>query len=1033
MSRNSLQSHELPFSNITDFQLQQEYLSPRERVESFMHDKGIRSLNEINQSADHECFTQNIQTCRYYDEQDFNRIHDINSARTLKIFALNIRSLPKHRGALLAYLSNMAPFDILVFTEIGRKNLTLVQGIFPDHEVYFDIPEKYPRGGVGIYLSHDISNIHKQENHGLKCQHGCNKCMVESLIINFSFSGQDYTLCAIYRHPNGNVSHFTNSMTKLFDSLDSKRSQIWIGDINIDLIKYKETNNLEYFTNLMSYGYVPLITLPTRVTDHTATCIDHIFVKPAKNITLTPGVLYADLSDHLPVFACFHHRVPNNTNRPKIRIYGEKNSINFINNVEKIDWNIAFIDDPDSDWCSLYITELEKQFNYNFPLRTLSRKRQRDKPWITPGLKISIRHKNRLYRKSIQKPSPSIYSRYLTYKYIVDKCIKEAEANHHKSVFENHSASAKRTWHYLSNMIGQRSSKSSQIAKIRVNNKDLFASEDISNAFNDYFCSIGKELSDKLPHRKNAFINYLQNKIVNSFYLRPIIKEDLIKIIKSLSANKAPGPDNIGAKLLKLKPDLFATPLVQIFNRSIESGIYPTKLKVAKVVTIYKKGLQSFTGNYRPISLLSCFNKIFEKAIHKQLISFLERYKLLYIFQFGFRKLHSTTLALIEITDKIKYHLDKGEYVVGLYLDLTKAFDTVDHEILLEKMTYYGIRGHANNFFRSYLTDRQQYCHVNNTSSSLRYQRYGVPQGSVLGPLLFLLYINDIYNAIDTGAIRLFADDTSLFVHDKDLNTAISNVSINIRKLQDWFISNKLTLNETKTYFSIYHTKNKPIPNNLNSINVEGFIVHRVKSVKYIGLTIDEGLLWKDHVDTIINNVVKYFGIFNNIKQYISQKLARQLYFAFVSSRIRYGIESYGSCSQTNIAKLQTIQNKLLKLLLKLPFRHSTNDLHQKLKILKVNDLYKVCLLNFVHQRNTDNLPAPLSKYFEYTNPARETRRNELNLKLDRFRTELGSTRVQVRAARLWNEMNTYLKTISDIKQFKKELIKNIISDYVDE
>ena len=171
-------------------------------------------------------------------------------------------------------------------------------------------------------------------------------------------------------------------------------------------------------------------------------------------------------------------------------------------------------------------------------------------------------------------------------------------------------------------MIGNRSFKSNQITKIRESNKDIFASEEISNTFNDYFCSIGKSLADKLPHRKNAFINYMQNRVVNSFYLKPIIKEDIIKIIKSLSANKAPGPDNIGAKIIKLQPDLFASPLVQIFNRSIEKGIYPTKLKVAKVVTIYKKGPRDYTGNYRPISLLSCFNKIFEKIIHKRLIFF---------------------------------------------------------------------------------------------------------------------------------------------------------------------------------------------------------------------------------------------------------------------------------------------------------------------------------------------------------------------------------------------------------------------------
>ena len=927
----------LPFAGQTDYQLQNLFLNSRNRVEHLLKDKGAIHIKELSRSLAVERTHHQISICDCYDENKFKLISSINDSRTLKIFSLNIRSLPKHKGEMLAYLDAFLPFDILIFTEIGQKNLDLVQNIFPGYAFYYDPPKNCLRGGVGVYLNNNISDILVYDDVLLKSECTCNQCVYESLIIDFKFANVNYTLCAVYRHPNGKTTHFIKDMNTLINQLDSKRSLIWAGDINIDLIKYKEPSSLEYCTALMAMGGVPLISLPTRVTDHSATCIDHIFIKPAKEVQITAGILFSDLSDHLPTFLCIRHSNPHNINRPLVRIFGERNCSNFIHEFEKFDWTDTFNNHTRLDWSDIFMSNVEQIHDLSFPLRQLSRKRQRDKPWITVGLKISIRHKNSLYRKSLIKPSESRSLRYKEYKKVVDKCIRDAEQNYHREILEEYKGSSRRIWQYLSNIIGNTKNKQPKyIARIKTDNGEITDPDAVSNAFNDYFCSIGKTLADAIPNRRNKFLDYISNQISSSFYLMPIIEDDVIKIIQKLPLRKAPGPDGIAPKLLKMKPELFAVPLTLIFNQSIGKGIYPNKFKIAKVVTIHKKGPTYLTGNYRPISLLSIFNKIFEKIIHKQLMSFIEKHELWYLFQFGFRKLHSTTLAIIEITDMIKKQLDRGNYVFGLFLDLTKAFDTVDHEILLKKMECYGIRGHANNFFRSYLTGRQQYCYVNNVASKLSGQSYGVPQGSVLGPLLFLIYINDLPRSITGGELRLFADDTSLFITGKNLDKITSEAKVHISNLKEWFICNKLTLNESKTHFTIFHTKNKPLPPNLNTIETNGMVIHRCDTVKYIGLMMDEQLNWKTHIDSVLKSVRKYFGIFNNIKGYISKPIARQLFFAFVNSRITYGIEAYGSCSTSYLNKLQTVQNKVLKLLTRKPYRFSTNDLHKELNILKM-------------------------------------------------------------------------------------------------
>ena len=261
-------------------------------------------------------------------------------------------------------------------------------------------------------------------------------------------------------------------------------------------------------------------------------------------------------------------------------------------------------------------------------------------------------------------------------------------------------------------------------------------------------------------------------------------------------------------------------------------------------------------------------------------------------------------------------YLDQGNYCISIYVDMTKAFDTVDHDILLEKMNRYGIRWHANNFFRSYLENRCQYTVINGATSTIENIRCSVPQGSVLGPLVFASSINDLYKSVGRDYIRLFADDTVLTMHGGDLSLLVEQIRQSFKNLYRWCVCNKLTINSDKTNFVLYHTINKPMPTNLNEISMEFITVQRVKTFKYLGITLEETLNWGEHAEAICSSLLKYFGISNQIKYKDTTRVARQIYFAFIYSRIKYGIEVYGNCSATNLNKIQVMQNKLMKLLL---------------------------------------------------------------------------------------------------------------------
>jgi hypothetical protein len=344
--------------------------------------------------------------------------------------------------------------------------------------------------------------------------------------------------------------------------------------------------------------------------------------------------------------------------------------------------------------------------------------------------------------------------------------------------FEDNLFNTKKTGEGINNLINRKRKNSKHITSLRCPKRNILSSNssEFPNIFNKHFSSVGHELASKMPNSSTSFHEYLSiSTNPFSFAFNYVSPKELELEIMEIPLNKSYGLYSCPARILKCSRYILSNPLSVLINMSVESGIYPDKLKHAKVIPIFKNDDETDPSNYRPISLLSIFNRIFEKVMYERLKIFFEIYNILYKNQYGFREKRSTQHAIIDIVNQIQTNMDKNMYTCGIFIDLQKAFDTVNHSILLQKLQHYGIRGIINDWFSSYLLNRIQTTQIGTVVSDKETMLSGVPQRSVLGPLLFLIYLNDIYNSTDKLNFSLFADDTNLLYADNDLSLVLGN------------------------------------------------------------------------------------------------------------------------------------------------------------------------------------------------------------------------------------------------------------------
>ena len=476
-----------------------------------------------------------------------------------------------------------------------------------------------------------------------------------------------------------------------------------MGDFNIDLLKYESSNFSNRFSEQMfTSSFFPLITKPTRITQHTSTLIDNIFTNDLDQVqSNSNGLIFTDISDHLPIFHIAS--VSLKKYKPNMKISQRKinncNLLSFSNTVKDISWDFIL---EDSDACQSYNnfhSKLFQAFDKSFPFEKILEKVNIDydkSPWMTQGISKSVEIKNRLYRKFLKNRNERNNNIYKKYKNKLNHSIKIAKKDYFENQFIKYKNNVKMTWQTINQVLHRNKSKGRLPDTFREKNKDVSFSDPvvIANRFNEYFVSVGPNLAKKIPKDDTTtFKKYLKGNYKESMFAEPITEHEIITEIDQLKSNKSAGHDEFNTKLIQTIKLEISKSLTHIFNLTFQTGLIPDSVKIALVTPIYKANENFLFENYRPISVLTCFSKLLERLMYKRLISFINKQRILSKHQFGFRKNHSTDHAIIELTDNITKAMDEGKYTIGIFLDLSKAFDTVNHQILLNKLEHYGIRG----------------------------------------------------------------------------------------------------------------------------------------------------------------------------------------------------------------------------------------------------------------------------------------------------------------------------------------------------
>ena len=535
--------------------------------------------------------------------------------------------------------------------------------------------------------------------------------------------------------------------------------------------------------------------------------------------------------------------------------------------------------------------------------------------------------------------------------------IKEAKQIYYLRSFEKFKHDIKQTWSIIDETL-HRKRKNSLPRVFSHNGRILKEPVEIANAFNRYFINIGPSLANQI-HTPHNYKEYLRTPSKNQIALQPIEEYKVIQVINRLKNKSSKGIDGISNNLIKTAKYVFAKPLTSIINQMLSSGIFPEQLKVSKIIPLHKANDKMFLTNYRPIALLPSISKIFEYILLEQLTSHFVENKLISSQQYGFRAKHSTELAALNLVDHLTYKLDNGIIPINIYIDLSKAFDTLIHSILLDKLSHYGVNGVAKKLLQSYLSNRHQVVDFNGSTSDTLEIKTGVPQGSVLGPFLFSVYINDLPTCTDIFNMIMYADDTTL-ICDINGNPADEHLlNMELCKITDWLSANKLSLNVNKTKCMIFHSDKKTVL--YPKLFIDNIEIERVDYFNFLGLQLHHTLKWNKQLSCISLKISKITGLLHKLKSEYPTSMLKSIYNTLILPNINYCILSWGS----QIDKIYLLQKKAIRNISKSDFRAHTEPLFKEHNILKVQDIYHMAILKFYSKLINDNLP----NYFESFTP----------------------------------------------------------------
>uniref|UniRef100_A0A669C5X4 Reverse transcriptase domain-containing protein n=1 Tax=Oreochromis niloticus TaxID=8128 RepID=A0A669C5X4_ORENI len=993
-------------------------------AEHNMHDP------ETNIDPDNYFYNNNNSTCEYYTDDQFNM--NIKMANALSVIHFNSRSLYKNFSKITECLSKLKKFNIIAISETWLDNEKVSEMGLEGYELFTMNRVNKKGGGVALY----VDKVLKCSL--IECMSSTIDDVLECVTIEIHVEkASNIIISCIYRTPGSCLDTFNEKLAAMFSNLNDKKVQIICGDFNIDLLNPNgHQKTTDFISTMYSNCLFPVIIKPSRITIDTATLIDNIFTNKIDH-EIVGGLLITDISDHLPVFAIFQNYFGIKTKKKNqtfdmIRHRTTRAIAALQADLKEHNWNEVFANEDSSSAYDAFLSTVISLYEKHCPLMKITRKHHRsNKPWITKGIEDACKMKNNLYKRFIKLRTKDAEIKYKLYKNRLVNIIRTSKKEYYHTLLEQNRSNTQETWRILNSII-KKGSKNKNYPDYFKKDKDIVLdkTKDIVNEFNDFFVNVGFNLAKEIPEsRNNNDLNKHITQNVSSMFIGAVTHREIINIVKTFKNKKSTDCFGIDMKLVKSIIEYIVQPFAYICNLSFRTGVFPSQMKTAKVIPIHKNGERCQFTNYRPISLLPQFSKILEKLFVNRLDKYIEKHNLLSDNQYGFRVKRSTSMAVMELVEGISNAIDNKEYTVGVFIDLKKAFDTIDHSILMNKLERYGIRGIAYKWMKSYLDDRYQYVEINNVKSNQLKVTCGVPQGSVLGPKLFILYINDICSVSKLLKCVLFADDTTLYCSGKDLEQLLTTVEKELNILKNWFDVNKLSLNIKKTKLIIFGTRQMK---NVSKIRVNGIEIERVFENKFLGVLIDDKLSWKSHINHVTTKMSKTIAILYKTKHVLNKKSLYTLYCSLLLPYMTYCLEIWGNAYKTNTLPIFKLQKRAIRIINQSNYIEPTNILFINLNTLKFYDLVEYKMAQIMYKAQNNLLCRSIQKLFKVRESQYDLRGTDV-FKTNKIRTNIKQRCVSVRGVNLWNSYDNDLKRCSSFSLFKNMFKNRVLEKYINQ